>query len=70
MPGVYRPYTISDILGTLNQQNAELNGSQMVTGIGTFAEVDETLGAIDSMTATAQLNAVYDAGQWGSFIWG
>lgn len=70
MPGVYRPYTLVDILGTLNAQSTQQAGAELVTGLGDFGEVDETLGAIDSMTTTVQVNPAWDAGVWGAVTWG
>jgi hypothetical protein len=70
MSGVFRPYTLVDVLGTLNQQNGAQQ-DQTTNGLGDFAEVDETLGAIDSMTTTLQVGSpTWDNGQWGSFTWG
>lgn len=70
MPGVYRPYTLVDILGTLNQQSSQQQGAELVSGLGDFGEVDETLGAIDSMASTVQVNPAWDAGFWGTVTWG
>lgn len=70
MPGVFRPYTLVDVLGTLNQQNGQQQDTA-VSGLGNFGEADETLGAIDSVTATVSATAAtYDSGQWGQFTWG
>jgi hypothetical protein len=69
MPGVIRPYTLVDVLGTLNQQSTQNAGS--FTGLATFGEADETLGAIDSVTATLNTTpATWDNGAWGQFTWG
>ena len=69
--GVFRPYTLVDVLGTMNQQITDMSGSQSVTGFGTFAETDETLGAIDSATASTPTaaNATWDNVTWGTFVW-
>lgn len=69
MPGVFRPYTLVDVLGAINEQNSQQQ-DQTISGVGNFAEVDETLGAVDSVTAAVQANAAWDGGQWGSFTWG
>jgi hypothetical protein len=54
----------------MNQQNGQQQ-DQTVSGLGNFGETDETLGAIDSMTATLSVTAAtYDSGQWGAFTWG
>lgn len=70
MPGVLRPYTLSDVLGTLNAQNQDAQqGAVVVDGIGTFAEADETAAAADSATATHAAVPGWDGGQWGATQW-
>lgn len=73
MPGVFRPYNLIDVINTLNQQSTALTGSaQTITTLGSFAEADETLGVIDSATATTSTAAGqgWDNGQnWGNFTW-
>ncbi len=68
MPGVFRPYTLVDILGTLNDQSLAAQGS-VINGIGFFAETDENFSFSDSVTTTVQANATYDNGAWGFFTW-
>ena len=71
MPGVFRPYTLADILGSIQQQ-AQGNTDTSVSGVGTFAEADENLTALaDSATAAvrpASLNT-WDNTGWGQFSW-
>lgn len=69
--GVFRPYTLVDVLGTMNQQIGELNGSQTVTGFGVLAEVDDAMTADDSATATVVVasTATWDNATWGTFVW-
>ena len=69
--GVFRPYTLADVLGTMNQQITDMTGGQAVTGFGTFAETDETMTATDSATATTATaaNATWDNVTWGTFTW-
>lgn len=70
--GVFRPYTLLDVLGTMNQQITDMSGAlQTVTGFGTLAEADETLGAIDSATATlvTASGVTWDNATWGTFTW-
>lgn len=69
--GVFRPYTLVDVLGTMNQENAQQNGAQTITGFGQFAEADETMGAIDSATATLVVasTATWDNATWGTIVW-
>ena len=68
MPGVYRPYTLTDVLGTIQQQAIGDTGTS-VSGVGYFAEADETVPAGDSATATVQPPATWDNGTWGAFSW-
>jgi hypothetical protein len=72
MPGVFRPYTLVDILGTLNDQSSGQQGSdQIISGLGFFAETDESAQTSDSMTGTLIVgNSAWDAGAWGSTTWG
>lgn len=65
--GVYRPYTLSDVLGTLNQQSTAT--SSMITGLASFAQTAETAAVTDSVTAMAQANYVWDSGTWGTVIY-
>ena len=68
MPGVFRPYSLADVLGTLQQQ-ALGNTDTSVSGIGSIAEADESVTMADSATGTAALNPAYDAGTWGAVVW-
>lgn len=71
MPGVYRPYTAADIIGSLQDGiDAATNTDTSVSGVGYFVEADETLGITDSATVAEQAIPAWDAGQWGSFGWG
>lgn len=69
MPGVFRPYTLVDILGTLNEETQGAQGT-IITAQGLFAETDESFTSSDTMTTVVQANRNYDAGNWGSFTWG
>lgn len=69
MPGVFRPYSLTDVLGTIQDQ-ATGNTDTSTSGVGYFAEADETLSLADSATATAQVNPAWDNGTWGAVIWG
>ena len=70
MPGVFRPYTLVDILGTLNDQvTGQVGSDQIIDGLGFFAETDEAATLSDSVTSSVQLNATYDNGKWGSVTW-
>ena len=69
MPGVFRPYTLVDVLGTLNQENAEAQG-EIITSQGYFAQTGEKYTLHDTMATTVQASPAYDAGVWGSFSWG
>jgi hypothetical protein len=69
--GVFRPYTLVDVLGTMNQQISEMAGGQAVTGFGTFAEADEAMTTTDTVTSTlvTASTATWDGATWGTFIW-
>lgn len=71
MPGVFRPYTLADVLGSMSDQIGAVSaGDTSVTGTGHFLEADETLGITDAATVSAQLNPAWDASTWSAFEWG
>lgn len=71
MPGVFRPYSFTDVIGSLQDQiGAATSADSTSAGTGFFIEADETLGITDTATVTAQSNPAWDAGQWSSFTWG
>jgi hypothetical protein len=66
---VFRPSTLADVLGVIQQQ-AIGNTDTSVSGVGAFAEADETAAVADSATLTAGPNPAWDGGTWGAVIWG
>lgn len=69
MPGVYRPYTWVDILGSLNGQNSNAADTS-TSGVGAVAEADETLVVVDAVTAIVAAPAGWDQQAWGSLsVW-
>lgn len=68
MAGVNRPMTLADVIGTINQQSST-TADQTVSGIGEFAEVDETIAAADAAFITASTPTGWDQGQWGATQW-
>jgi hypothetical protein len=68
MPGVFRPTSLADVLGTIQQQ-AQGDTDTSVSGVGYFAEAAETAASADSATAAAGTNPAYDAGTWGAVVW-
>jgi hypothetical protein len=70
MPGVFRPMTLVDVINTLNQQNNQgQQGTDMINGLGEFAETAESFAAADSMATTVQASPGWDQGVWGAFTW-
>lgn len=69
MPGVYRPYTWQDVLGTLNDQNAQQQDTT-VSGLGGFAETAELATLSDAVTGTVTTNPTWGGGTWGTVAWG
>lgn len=72
MPGVIRPYTLTDVLQAMNQNSINqgatvgANASQF----GVIAEVDDTVTPLgDSATATHSPAPAWDAGYWGAVGW-
>lgn len=68
MPGVFRPSTLADVLGVIQQQ-AVGNTDTSVSGVGAIAEASETAAVSDSVALTAGTNPAWDAGTWGAVIW-
>lgn len=68
MPGVYRPYSLADVLGSMQQQ-AIGNTDTSVSGLGSLAEADESVTLADAVTGTAQVNPAWDGGTWGAITW-
>lgn len=68
MPGVVRPTTLIDVLGTLNQQNQQQQGD-LVNGFGDFVETDEHATITDSATVTHSAPPAWDNSTWGAFVW-
>jgi hypothetical protein len=65
---VFRPYTLTDVLGTIQQQ-AIGDTDTSVSGVGAFAEAGETVATADTVTGTAQVNPTWDNGVWGAVVW-
>lgn len=70
MPGVFRPYTLTDILaGVSGASGGALVEDTADTATGVFGEADEVATLADSMTTTVALNSTWDNGTWGAFSW-
>ena len=71
MPGVIRPYTLLDVLSTINNQNNNTGQFDTTTsGLGDFAEADEpSITTADAATAATPVNPGWDQSEWGVFNW-
>jgi hypothetical protein len=69
MPGVFRPYTFADVLGSMADQIGAASAGDTSVGTGHFTEADETLGLTDTAAVTAQPVPPWDEGTWGAFSW-
>lgn len=71
MPGIFRPYTLVDVLGTLNDQSATQQGNDVLNGLGNFAQTGEAFTTADSLAATHQAATLntWDSVTWGTFTW-
>jgi len=72
MPGVIRPYTLTDVLQTMNQAqiNSGATTGDNATLFGVISEVDDSVTALaDFGTAAHSPTAGWDAGYWGSVTW-
>lgn len=70
MPGIVRPYTLLDVLSTINDQlGQQAASSTSITGIGYFGEADEMLMLSDSVTGVVGSPPGWDGGNWGAIVW-
>jgi hypothetical protein len=67
--GVFRPYTLVDVLGTMNQQNSDSQGNEAQNGLGDFVETDEQGTLADSAVVTHSVPPTWNAATWGTTIW-
>jgi hypothetical protein len=67
--GVFRPYTVQDIIGSLSDSVGSLSADSTSTGTGFFLEADEVVGLTDTATVTTQANPPWGEGQWGQIVW-
>lgn len=74
MPGVYRPYTAADIIGSLQDSIDSVASSvtsSSTSGVGYFGEADETMTTSDAATGTVLTTApAWGSGTWGGLSWG
>jgi hypothetical protein len=67
--GVFRPYTVADVIGSLSDSIGSLSADSTSTGTGFFLEADETVGITDSATVSTLANAPWGEGYWSSWTW-
>lgn len=72
MPGVFRPYTLVDVLGTMNDNSTQQSANDQIDGLSNFAQTNETFTVSDTVTGTTVVAATttWDAVTWGTFAWG
>lgn len=71
MPGVFRPYSLVDVLGTMNDQSTDQSQKEIITGLSVFNETSEAFGTSDSMTTShaAASTEAWGSNTWGTFTW-
>lgn len=73
MPGVLRPYTLVDVLSTINSQNGQGsmgNPTTLTVPLSSIAEADETVVSADSAFVSTQTGAaLWDQGVWSAGTW-
>jgi len=72
MPGVLRPYTLVDVLNTINDQTGM--GSQGATSsltipLSSVGEVDEATTVADSAFGSVSTSTAWDRGVWNAGTW-
>jgi hypothetical protein len=68
MPGVNRPTTLVDVLGTINQQQQQQTGD-LIDGFGDFVETDEQVTLADSAVVTHSAPPGWGQATWGACVW-
>lgn len=71
MPGVFRPYTLVDVLGTMNEQGVQATGNDIINGLGDFGQTNEIFSLADAVTLAHQAGTLntWDNVAWGAFTW-
>lgn len=73
MPGVLRPYTLVDVLSTINDQSgagSQGSATALTVPLSTIAEADETTASSDSAFASTQTGGIlWDQGVWSAGTW-
>jgi len=64
MPGVYRPYTVVDVIASLSGQNQAPDTSETLTGA--VAEAEETMALSETVDQPA---SAWNGDLWGGFSW-
>lgn len=67
--GVFRPYTLVDVLGSINGQNSSTPDTS-TSGVGALAEADEqTTWADSAITVVRTTLPTWDQEVWGGSVW-
>jgi hypothetical protein len=67
--GVYRPYSLVDVLGSINNQNSS-SPDTSTSGVGALAEADEQTTWADSATTVVLTTLpTWDQEEWGASTW-
>jgi hypothetical protein len=67
--GVFRPYSLVDVLGSINNQNSS-SPDTSISGVGALGEVDEQTTWADSASTFLLTSApAWDQEVWGAVAW-
>ena len=67
--GVFRPYTLVDVLGSINNNN-NATADTSTSGLGTIGEADEQTTWADSATTVLRTSVPgWDQEVWGGSDW-
>lgn len=67
--GVFRPYSLVDVLGSINNQNSS-SPDTATSGVGYIGEADEQTTWADSATTVLRTSAPgWDLEVWGAAVW-
>lgn len=72
MPGVLRPYTLVDVLGTINDQSglgSQSASTALTVPLSTVGEVDETTSVGDAAFGSLSTATTWDQGVWNAGTW-
>jgi hypothetical protein len=66
--GVFRPYSLVDVLGSINNQNSS-SPDTSTSGVGYIGEADEQTTWSDSASTVVRTAPGWNLEVWGGSVW-